>query len=73
MSCKSELQLDDDTANQVTVRCELEKGHLGRHRRSSTREGRDGRRGEVIVEWDNNIDDSGAAAAGVRVYRELRH
>jgi hypothetical protein len=59
MSCKSKLQLEDYAGNQVTVRCELdEKRHLGRHRRISTREGRDGRRGEVIVEWDNNIDDS---------------
>jgi hypothetical protein len=29
MSCKSEVQLDDHAGNQVTVRCELEKGHLG--------------------------------------------
>ncbi len=58
MSCKSELQLDDYAGNQVAVRCELEKEHQGRHRRISTREGRNGRRGEVTVEWDHNIDDS---------------
>jgi hypothetical protein len=58
MSCQSELQISDHAGNQATVRCELEKGHPGRHRLISTREGRDGRRGEVIVEWDNNIDDS---------------
>ncbi len=40
MSCKSEFQLDDYAGNQVTVRCEHEKGHLGMHRRISTREGR---------------------------------
>lgn len=57
-SCRSELQLDGYAGDRVTVRCELENGHPGRHRRISTREGRDGRRGEVIVEWDHNIDES---------------
>lgn len=58
MSCKSKLQIGDSAGNQVTVRCELKKGHPGRHRPISNRGGRDGRRGGVIVEWDNNINDS---------------
>jgi hypothetical protein len=48
MSCKSEL-IESYGGNQAIVRCELEKGHMGRHRRISTRDGRDGRRGEVIT------------------------
>ncbi len=49
MSCKSLLQIADYSGNQVTVRCELENGHVGRHRRISTRDGRDGRRGEITI------------------------
>jgi hypothetical protein len=41
--------------NQATVRCQLAEGHTGKHRRSLTKLGK---QGEVIIEWDHNINDS---------------
>jgi hypothetical protein len=44
--------------NQATVRCQLAEGHTGKHRRSFTKLGNHGKQGEVVIEWDLNIDDS---------------
>jgi hypothetical protein len=54
--------IDDDNEgnNHVTVRCQLTKGHSGKHRRSFTRSGAHGQQGEVVIEWDRNIVDPDA-------------
>jgi hypothetical protein len=60
MACMSSIQLIDDGKeghNQATVRCQLAEGHSGKHRRSFTKLGTHGKQGEVVVEWDRNIDD----------------
>jgi hypothetical protein len=59
MACTSVLLVDDDNDgdNRATIRCQLAEGHSGKHRRNLTRTGKDGRQGEVVIEWDNNIDD----------------
>jgi hypothetical protein len=49
---------DNEGNNQVTVRCQLAKGHSGKHRRSFTKLGKHGQQGEVVIEWDRNIEDS---------------
>ena len=46
---------DNEGNNQATVRCQLAEGHPGKHRRSFTKLGK---HGEVVIEWDLNIDDS---------------
>ncbi len=60
MACMIVLLIGDDNDgdNRATFRCQLAKGHAGKHRRRFARSGKDGRQGEVIIEWDNNIDDS---------------
>ncbi len=49
---------DNKSNNQATARCQLAEGHAGIHRRSFTKLGKHGKRGEVIIEWDGNIADS---------------
>ena len=49
---------DNEGNNQATVRCQLAEGHTGKHRRSCTKLGNHGKQGEVVIEWDLNIDDS---------------
>ena len=57
--CSARLTYDGKEGNnQVTVRCQLAKGHSGKHRRSFTKLGKHGNQGEVVIEWDRNIDDS---------------
>jgi hypothetical protein len=58
--CVSNVFLADDSKsnNQATVRCQLAGGHSGKHRRSFTKLGKHGKQGEVVIEWDHNIDDS---------------
>jgi hypothetical protein len=61
MACMSSVLLTDDGNegdNQPTIRCQLAAGHYGKHRRSFTKSGKHGKQGEVVIEWDNNIDDS---------------
>jgi hypothetical protein len=61
MACVSSIHLMDDgkeNNNQATVRCQLAEGHPGKHRRSFTKLGTHGKQGEVVIEWDRNIDDS---------------
>ena len=60
MACMSVLLIDDskDGDNQASIRCQSPEGHSDKHRRNFTRLGKDGRQGEVVIEWDNNIDDS---------------
>jgi len=61
MACMSSVLLSDEHNegnNQASVRCQLAEGHTGRHRRSFTKLGEHGRQGEVVIEWDRNIDDS---------------
>jgi hypothetical protein len=60
MACMSSVLLTDDGNegdNQPTIR-QLAAGHYGKHRRSFTKSGKHGMQGEVVIEWDNNIDDS---------------
>jgi hypothetical protein len=33
------------------------EGHTGKHLRSFAKLGKHGKQGEVVVEWDRNIDD----------------
>ena len=61
MACMSCVLLTDDGNegnNRATVRCQLAEGHTGKHRRSFTKLGKHGKQGEVVIEWDSNIDDS---------------
>ena len=61
MACTSSVFLTDDrnqSSNQATIRCHLAEGHSGKHRRSVTKLGKHGKQGEVVVEWDRNINDS---------------
>jgi hypothetical protein len=61
MACVSRIHLTadgNDVNRQVTVRCQLAEGHSGKHRRSFTKLGTHGKQGEVVIEWDRNIDDS---------------
>ena len=63
MVCKSSVlvsDVDDESQarNQTTVRCQLAEGHTGKHRRSSTKLGKHGKQGELLIEWDRNIDDA---------------
>ena len=61
MACMSSVLLTNDGNegdNQPTIRCQLAAGHYGKHRRSFTKSGKHGMQGEVVIEWDNNIDDS---------------
>ena len=44
--------------NQASVSCQLVGGHPGKHRRGFHKTGKHGKQGEVIIEWDSNIDDS---------------
>jgi hypothetical protein len=60
MACMSSVFMTDDrneADNQAIVRCQLEQGHSGTHRRGFTKLGKHGKQGEVLVEWDSNIDD----------------
>ena len=60
MACRSSVFLTDDSNesnNQATIRCQLVEGHTGKHLRSFTKLGKHGKQGEVVVEWDRNIDD----------------
>jgi hypothetical protein len=63
LTCVSNVFLADDSKsnNQATVRCQLAGGHPGKHRRSFTKLGKHGKQGEVVIEWDHNIDDSEAS------------
>jgi hypothetical protein len=57
MACRSSVLLTDDGNegnNRETIRCQLVEGHTGKHLRSFTKLGK---QGEVVVEWDRNIDD----------------
>jgi hypothetical protein len=61
MGCMSSVLLTDDGNEgdiQPTIRCQSAAGHYGKHRRSFTESGKHGKQGEVVIEWDNNIDDS---------------
>ena len=61
MTCVSRVVLTDDgekSNNQTTVRCHLAEGHSDKHRRSFTKIGKHGKQGELVIEWDHNIDDS---------------
>jgi hypothetical protein len=61
MACISSVLLTDDRndhSNQATVRWELTEGHSGKHRRAFTKLGKHGKQGEVVIEWDRNVDDS---------------
>jgi hypothetical protein len=58
MTCMSSVFLTDECnpgVNQATVRCQLMEGHSGKHRQGFTKLGK---HGEVVIEWDSNIDDS---------------
>jgi hypothetical protein len=60
MACRSSVFLTDDGNegnNRATIRCQLVEGHNGKHLRSFTKLGKHGKQGEVVVEWDRNIDD----------------
>jgi hypothetical protein len=61
MTCMSSVLLSDEGHegnNQANLRCQLAEGHTGKHRRSLTKLGKHGKQGEVIIEWDHNINDS---------------
>jgi hypothetical protein len=61
MACMSRVFLTDDgreSNHQATVRCQLVEGHTGKHRRSFIKLGKHGKQGEIVIEWDHNIDDS---------------
>jgi hypothetical protein len=61
MTCRSSVFLTndgDEGNNRATIHCQLAEGHSGKHRRSFTKLGTHGKQGEVIIEWDRNIDDS---------------
>ena len=61
MPCMCTVLLTDDRNegnNQATVRCQLVEGHSGIHRRGFTKLGKHGKQGEVVIQWDSNIDDS---------------
>jgi hypothetical protein len=61
MACVSRIHLTDEgneRINRATLRCQLVDGHSGKHRRSITKLGKHGKQGEVVIEWDRNIDDS---------------
>ena len=61
MACMSSVLLTDDGNkgnNQVIVLCQLAEGHPDKHRRSFTKLGKHSKQGEVVIEWDLNIDDS---------------
>jgi hypothetical protein len=61
MGCVSSVFLTDDRPegnNQAIVHCQLAEGHAGTHRREFTKLGKHGKQGEVVIEWDSNIDDS---------------
>jgi hypothetical protein len=49
------------TATRVTIGqpsgASLMEGHTGKHLRSFRKLGKHGKQGEVVVEWDRNIDD----------------
>jgi hypothetical protein len=60
MACRSSVFLTADGSegnNRVTIRCQLVEGHTGKHLRSFRKLGKHGKQGEVVVEWDRNIDD----------------
>jgi hypothetical protein len=60
MACGSSVFLTDggnECNNRATIRCQLVEGHIGKHLRSFTKLGKLGKQGEVVVEWDHNIDD----------------
>jgi hypothetical protein len=60
MACRSSLFLTDDGNegnNRATIRCQLVEGHTGKHFRSIRKVGKHGKQGEVVVEWDRNIND----------------
>jgi hypothetical protein len=60
MACRSSVFLTDDGNdgnNRATIQCQLVEGHTGKHLRSFTKRGKHGKQGEVVVEWDRNIDD----------------
>ena len=61
MVCMSSVFLPDDRLegnNHATVRCQLAEEHSGKHRRAFTKLGKHGKQGEVVIEWDRNIDDN---------------
>jgi len=61
MECMSSVLLTDDRNkgyNQATVHCQLAEGHSGKHRRNLTKLAQHGKQGEVVIEWDSNINDS---------------
>ena len=61
MTCSSWVFLTNDTnedENRVAIYCQLAEGHTSRHRRSLRKLGKHGKQGEVVIEWDRNIDDS---------------
>lgn len=61
MTCKSRVFLTDDANEdnrQVAICCQLTEGHTSIHRRSLIKLGKHGKQGEVVIEWDRNIDDS---------------
>jgi len=50
MACMVVLLIEDDNdGNRATFRCQLAKGHSGKHRRSFARSGKDGKQGEVVI------------------------
>jgi hypothetical protein len=58
MACRSSVFLTDDGNegnNRATIWCQLAEGHTGKHLRSFRKLGK---QGEVVVEWDRNIDDN---------------
>jgi hypothetical protein len=58
--CRSSVFLTDHSNegnNRATIQCQLVEGHTGKHVRSFTRLGKYDKQGEVVVEWDRNIDD----------------
>lgn len=61
MACKCNVLLTDDHNegnNQAIIRCQLAEGHTGKHRRIFRKLGKHGKQGEVVIEWDRNINDS---------------
>lgn len=59
MGCASSVLLSDDAGKsntRTTIHCQLADGHPGKHRRTFTKLGRHPKQGEVLIEWDRNID-----------------
>ena len=57
MACRSSVFLNDggnEGNNRATIRCQLVEGHTGKHLRSFRKLGK---QGEIVVEWNHNIED----------------